>query len=225
LINTLVVDDDFRVAEINAAYVRQVDGFAVVGHAHSASRALAAVDALAPDLILLDLYLPDDSGLTVMRRLAERTHPRPDVLAVTAARDIASIRTAMQLGAVNYLVKPFRSAALRERLTAYRDLRQRLTSLSEADQQEVDTLYGLLHSPNSATLPAKGHSAPTLALVRDAVRAAGHDVSATEVAASVGISRPTAQRYLSYLAQHGIVALQLRYGNTGRPENRYSIGR
>jgi len=126
VISTLVVDDDYRVAAINAAYVEQVDGFAMVGQAHTASQALAAVDARAPDLILLDLYLPDESGLTVMRRLAERTQPRPDVLAVTAARDVASVRTAMQLGAVNYLVKPFRFAALRERLIAYRDLSQRL---------------------------------------------------------------------------------------------------
>jgi response regulator of citrate/malate metabolism len=225
VISTLVVDDDYRVAAINAAYVEQVDGFAMVGQAHTASQALAAVDARAPDLILLDLYLPDESGLTVMRRLAERTQPRPDVLAVTAARDVASVRTAMQLGAVNYLVKPFRFAALRERLIAYRDLSQRLTLMSEADQQDVDALYGLLHAPAPQAPPSKGHSAPTLALVRDAVRASGHDVSAAEVAASVGISRPTAQRYLSYLAQHGIVALQLRYGSTGRPEHRYSISR
>jgi response regulator of citrate/malate metabolism len=61
--------------------------------------------------------------------------------------------------------------------------------------------------------------------MRDAARPSSHDVSAAEVAASVGISRRTAQRYLSYLAQHGIVALQLRYGNAGRPEHRYSINR
>jgi response regulator of citrate/malate metabolism len=225
VINTLVVEDDYRVAAINAAYVKQIDGFTVVAQAHTAGQALCAVDALAPDLILLDLYLPDDSGLTVMRRLAERMDPRPDVLAVTAARDVTSVRTAMQLGAVNYLVKPFRFAALRERLTAYRDLRRRLTSLSEADQQDVDALYGLLHAGGPQAPPSKGHSAPTLALVRDAVRACGHDVSAAEVAASVGISRPTAQRYLSYLTQHGMVELQLRYGCTGRPEHRYSISR
>jgi response regulator of citrate/malate metabolism len=223
MISTLVVDDDFRVAAIHAAYVERVDGFAVAGQAHTAAAALAAVDDLAPDLILLDLYLPDDNGLTVMRRLAERAHPRPDVLAVTAARDVVSVRTAMQLGAVNYLVKPFVFGTLKERLTAYLELRQRLTSLREADQHDVDTLYGLLRTPALPTQPPKGHSAPTLALVRDAVREAGQDVSAAEVAVLVGISRPTAQRYLSYLAQHGVVQLQLRYGSTGRPEHRYRI--
>jgi response regulator of citrate/malate metabolism len=222
MINTLVVDDDYRVAAINAAYVRQVDGFNVIGQAHTAAQTLAAVESTRPDLILLDLYLPDGNGLTVMQRLVEHPHPRPDVLAVTAARDVTSVRMAMQLGAVNYLVKPFRAAALRERLAAYRDLRRRLTSLAEADQHDVDALYGLMHAPPTTLAPPKGHSAPTLALVLDAVRDAGRDLSAAEVATSVGISRPTAQRYLSYLVQHGILRLQLRYGNTGRPEHRYT---
>jgi response regulator of citrate/malate metabolism len=46
-------------------------------------------------------------------------------------------------------------------------------------------------------------------------------VSAAEVAGELGISRPTAQRYLSYLASQGIVELRLRYGGPGRPEQRY----
>lgn len=222
MINTLVVDDDYRVAAINAAYVRQVDGFAVIGQAHTAAQAFAALSAVSPDLILLDLYLPDGNGLSFMRRLAERPHPRPDVLAVTAARDVASVRTAMQLGAVGYLVKPFRAASLRERLTAYRDLRRRLTAITEADQHEVDELYGLLHAPPPARMLSKGVSAPTLTRVLDAVRNAGHDLCAADVATAVGISRPTAQRYLSYLAQRNLVSMQLRYGSTGRPEHRYS---
>jgi response regulator of citrate/malate metabolism len=221
MITTLVVDDDFRVAAIHSAYVQRIDGFAVAGQAHTAAEALTAVDELKPDLILLDLYLPDDSGLAVMRRLAERDHPRPDVLAITAARDVSSVRTAMQLGAVNYLVKPFAFNTLRDRLVGYRDLRQRLTSLEQADQHDVDALYATLHAPTLPASPSKGHSAPTLAMVRDAVCESGQDVSAAEVAVLVGISRPTAQRYLSYLAQHGIVQLHLRYGSTGRPEHRY----
>ncbi len=225
MISTLVVDDDYRVAGIHAAFVAKVDGFQVVGEAHTAAEALQFAAQRAPDLILLDLYLPDADGLSVMRRLGETPGHRPDVLAVTAARDITSVRTAIQLGAVNYLVKPFRFAALRDRLVAYRDLHERLTELEEADQEDVDGLLGLLRGPALPPVPAKGHSAPTLALVRDAIRASDHDLSAAEVAALVGISRPTAQRYLAYLVQHGVVRLQLRYGSTGRPEHRYRIDR
>jgi response regulator of citrate/malate metabolism len=225
VITTLVVDDDYRVAGIHAAYVARVDGFQVVGQAHTAAEALQLAAEAAPDLMLLDLYLPDGDGLSVMRRLNERSGHHPDVLAVTAARDVSSIRTAIQLGAVNYLVKPFPFAALRDRLAAYRDLRTRLAELTEADQEDVDELLGLLRGPSLPPRPAKGHSAPTLALVREAIRVAGRDLSAAEVAELVGISRPTAQRYLSYLVEHGVVHLQLRYGSTGRPEHRYRIDR
>lgn len=224
MINTVIVDDDYRVAAIHAAYVSRVDGYAVVAQAHTAAEALDAAHRLAPDLMLLDFYLPDGDGLSVMRRLAEWPGHRPDVLAVTAARDVTSVRTAMQLGAVNYLVKPFAFPALKERLIAYRDLRARLTRLEEADQEEVDALFGLLR-PTAAPPPGKGHSAPTLALVRNALRDAPSDLSASEVAAQTGISRPTAQRYLSYLVARGLVRLNLRYGVTGRPEHRYRIER
>jgi len=225
VITTLVVDDDYRVAGIHAAYVTRVDGFQVVGEAHTAAEALRLAAEAAPDLMLLDLYLPDGDGLSVMRRLNERAGHHPDVLAVTAARDVTSVRTAIRLGAVNYLVKPFPFAALRERLAAYRDLRTRLAELTEADQEDVDALYGLLRGPALPPRPAKGHSAPTLALVREAIRGADRDLSAAEVAELVGISRPTAQRYLSYLVEHGAVQLHLRYGSTGRPEHRYRIDR
>ncbi|WP_228562024.1 response regulator [Catenulispora rubra] len=233
-VRVLVVDDDYRVAKIHAAYVDRTSGFAVCGQAHSAEAALDLIEVLRPDLVLMDVYLPDGDGLGVIRKLLEAPEsagssgsagPRPDFVVITAARDVSTVRTAMQLGAVHYLVKPFGYPAMAEKLTSYLDLRRRMETLddADADQADVDELFGLLRGqPALPALPAKGHSAPTLELVRNAVRAAGGDVSASEVAELVGISRPTAQRYLSYLTRHGVVRLQLRYGATGRPEHRYS---
>ena len=223
-IRTLVVDDDFRVARIHAAFVERTEGFEVVGVAHGAEQALAAMDELRPDLVLMDVYLPDGDGIGLARGIAERRE-HPDFIIITAARDVGTVRAAMQVGAVYYLVKPFGYQALRDRLVSYQDLRARMAAIdTEADQSDVDALFGLLRGP--AALPAdppKGHSAPTLELVRNAVRAARGDISAAEVAEQVGVSRPTAQRYLSYLAQHGVVRLQLKYGTTGRPEHRYTL--
>lgn len=217
MIRTLVVDDDYRVAAITAAHVSRIPQFAVVGQAHTAEQARSEVARRRPHLVLLDLYLPDGHGLRLVHEM--RAGPqRPDFIVITAARDVESVRSAMRHGAVHYLVKPFGFEKLRERLTAYRDLRRRFDSMSEADQSEVDDLYALLRP--STPLP-KRHSGPTLARVREAVRAAEDDVSATEVAEQVGVSRPTAQRYLSYLAERGIVELRLRYGGPGRPEQRY----
>src|SRR5579884_3927969 len=92
-IRTLVVDDDFRVGGIHAAYVAKVEGFSVVGRAASADEALRAVSELRPDLLLLDVYLPDGSGLDVLRRLTgEAGGPRPDAVVITAARDVGTVR-------------------------------------------------------------------------------------------------------------------------------------
>lgn len=223
-IRTLVVDDDFRVAAVHAGFVGKVDGFEVVGKAASAAEALAAVADLQPDLVLMDVYLPDGNGTAVVRTLMERER-HPDVIVITAARDAHTVRTAMQLGAVHYLTKPFGFAALEERLLAYRRLHERLAGLpGEARQSDIDDLFGILRSPPdvSTLKPAKGHSAPTLELVLQAVRSSAEPVSAADVAGRIGLSRATAQRYLSYLEVHDLVRLQLRYGATGRPEHRYS---
>src|SRR5690349_5610084 len=99
VIRTLVVEDDFRVSGIHAAYVGRVPGFQVVGQAASVAEALADVEEHATDLLLLDIYLPDGSGLEVLRRLTgDAGSARPDAIMTTAARDVASVRSAMKLG-------------------------------------------------------------------------------------------------------------------------------
>jgi response regulator of citrate/malate metabolism len=220
MISTLIVEDDYHVATIHAAYVRKVRGFAVAGHASTAASARTEIRRLAPTLVLLDLYLPDGHGLDLVREsLAGKGH-RPDFLVITAARDMASVRAAMQLGTVHYLVKPFSFTQLEERLNAYRDLHGRLARMDQAEQHEVDTLYGLLRGP--APLP-KGQSGPTMARIRELLVARSRDISASEVAEEVGISRSTAQRYLAELARQGKIELHLHYGAAGRPEHRYRI--
>jgi len=120
---------------------------------------------------------------------------------------------------VHYLVKPFTFAQIEDRLTGYRDLRDRLARTTEAEQHDVDALYRLLRGPTSP----KGQSGPTMAAVRDLLQEVPHEVSATEIAEKIGISRATAQRYLAELARQGKVELRLHYGATGRPEHRYRI--
>lgn len=220
MISTLIVEDDYHVAKIHAAYVRKIPGFAVAGHAASAAAARSEIDRLTPALVLLDLYLPDGNGLDVIRETLARAGRRPDFLVITAARDVASVRAAMQLGTVHYLVKPFSFAQIEERLVAYRDLHARLARTTEAEQHEVDALYRLLRGPAQ---PPKGQSGPTMAVIREFLQAAHRDVSATEVAEQIGISRATAQRYLAELARQGKIELRLHYGATGRPEHRYWI--
>jgi response regulator of citrate/malate metabolism len=223
-IRVLVVDDDFRVAGIHAAFVERTEGFEVVGSSRTAAGALEDVARLDPDLVLMDIYLPDGNGLDVVRALLERPEP-PHVIVITAARELDAVRQAMQLGALHYLVKPFGYEALAEQLESYRRLRNRLDRLDDAPEQaDVDELFQLLRvAPAALTRPPKGHSAPTLSLVLDAVRTGTEPMSASQVAERIGVSRVTAQRYLSYLERHGVLSLHPRYGTSGRPENRYRV--
>jgi response regulator of citrate/malate metabolism len=228
----LVVDDDFRVASVHVGFVEAVPGFRVVGQAGSAADALRQARDLRPDLVLMDVYLPDGDGLEVVRQLLAEPDPAtgsgsaPAVIVISAANDLATVRRAVQLGALHYLVKPFGFAELAERLTAYRHAQERIAALGDAaTQDDVNRLFELLR-PTSAPPPEEGRRlAPTLQAVLDAVAAQRADVSAQEIASAIGISRTTAQRALTQLEQSGLVRLELRYGSTGRPEHRYAARR
>lgn len=221
MIRTLVVDDDYHVAHAHALSVGRVAGFAVVGEAHSGSEAMQLIETERPDLLLLDMYLPDFSGLDLVRRLAGGS-AAPDFLLVTAARDIDSVRAAMQLGAIYYLVKPFSFATLREQLESYRQWRERIDRHQEADQSTVDELYSLLRSPAVAS-STRRNLPPTMARVLEIVRSSPTPLGAAEVADRLGVSRPTAQRYLATLVQRQAIDLDLAYGSTGRPEHLYRV--
>ena len=219
-IRTVVVDDDYRVAEIHSAYVGRVAGFEVIAQAHTAAAAIEAVDRLRPDLLLLDLYLPDEHGLDVAARLRREDHPAVDVIVITAAKDADSVRAAMQHGALHYLLKPFSFPALRDKLLSYAQMRCQLDRLRTADQRGVDRVYGALR-PADSRASAKGGSDYTLAAVEEVLAGRDGDLSASEVAELTGMSRATAQRYLTYLHDLGRVGIRLRYGASGRPEHRY----
>ncbi|MDJ0463034.1 response regulator [Streptomyces sp. H27-C3] len=220
MIDVLVVDDDVRVAEINAAYVTKVAGFRVAGRAHSAAEALEQIRTRSVDLVLLDHHLPDGNGLALVRELRGLGF-QTDVIMVTAARDVATVQAAMRQGALQYLVKPFNFAGLRTKLEAYAALRRTLDGGGEAEQAEVDRIFGALSVSGSPDLP-KGHSPTTAEAVRRVLMSADGPLSAHEIAERGGMSRQTAQRYLKLLERTGRVRLSLKYGETGRPEHRYT---
>jgi response regulator of citrate/malate metabolism len=221
MIRTLVVDDDFRVADLHRLYTEQLGGFEVVGLAHTGAEALLLAERLAPDLVLLDIYLPDMSGLDLLRMIRQGERP-VDVIAITAAQDVATIRSAMQGGAVHYLIKPFTFTVFREKLQSYAEVQARLGRVSRASQADVDRLYGLLRTGLEEELP-KGLSPATRDLVMSVLRAAPEALSASGVARIAGLSRVTARRYLEHLADGGSVEITMQYGAPGRPEHRYRL--
>jgi two-component system CitB family response regulator len=214
VIRVLVVEDDFRVAQVHVDFTRRVDGFTVAGTARTAAECRAFLASHPVDLVLLDCYLPDEPGLDLLAGLAI------DTIMLTAASDAASVRAAIARGALNYLVKPFTAEQLAERLAAYRRYRSVLAADRGLDQAEIDRVWRLLHEGDRPAVP-KGQSAVTVHLVSEALRRSGGPRTAAEIADELGISRATAQRYLAALARDGTAEMRLRYGATGRPEHRY----
>ncbi len=224
MIRTLIIEDDFRVAEINAAYVSMDSDFEVIGIAHTAALGYELVIKERPDLVLLDLYLPDEHGLELFARLQQLARgTKPDVFVITAARDSQSLKDAIQLGAATYIVKPFNGHELIERLRIYKSGLQRLKQSGEVSQAEVDAAVALMRGSKIKELSESASNNPTTSLIAACLQRNSEAMSASEIADELRISRATAQRYLSQMADRKIVSLELQYGNAGRPINKYRL--
>ena len=219
MIKVLIIDDDFMVAKVHAGFIRRTPGFAVVGVAHTGAQAVTETERLQPDLVLLDIHLPDINGLDLMHQLRD-VAPDLDVLVISAAREVDTVRKALRGGIVHYLIKPFSQSDLQERLEHYRNAYHGLDSSKDvAEQSDVNRVFGL--DRTDRPLP-KGCSVETLKLVEAALKEADGDVSAAEVAVQLGTSRVSARRYLEYLNDEGVLEVRLKYG-VGRPERRYLL--
>lgn len=221
-IRTLVVEDDPVLAEAHRLYAERVPGFEVVDVARTGADALRVLAAREVDLVLLDVYLPDMTGLDLCRTLRARGDT-VDVIAVTSARDLPTVRAAVSLGIVQYLIKPFQFSTFRARLQAYAEFRRAAesagTASSALQQDELDRMLDGLRSPRPAQLP-KGLADSTLtALIR--ILKTDSPLTAAELADRAGVSAPTTRRYLEYLTARRLVSGQPRYGGPGRPETVY----
>jgi response regulator of citrate/malate metabolism len=220
VISVLVVEDDPVAADAHRAYVERVPGFEVADVAHTARDAMRFLSAHPVDLILLDLHLPDGHGLDITRAL-RGGGVSADVIVVTSARDLPTVRAAVSQGVVQYLLKPFTFASLRQKLERYAEFRAQVDGGGEAvGQGEVDRALASLRGVDVGARPP-GVIAETMETVERTLRGAANGLSASEVAQSCGMSRVTARRYLEYLAESGSVRREPRYGGPGRPEMEY----
>jgi len=221
-IRLLIVEDDQRISELHRRFVEKTPGFAVVGLANTLEAAFEMTELLAPDLILLDLFFPEGSGMDLLRAIRAGDR-RIDVILITAAREVGALQEALHGGVFDYLVKPVYFDRFQDALNKYRDYFGRLQTGGTLEQQDIDRLF----HPQAAsegpqrTLP-KGVDPLTLGKIRQVFAdPAVRDLSADEVGRQVGVSRITARRYLEFLISEGFLTADLLYGAVGRPERRY----
>lgn len=221
-LRVVVVDDEPDVAALHARLIRGMEGVAVSAVVHRGQAALGAVERFQPHILVLDFGLPDIDGREVLRRLRASNRASIEVIAVTAANDLDSVRYARSAGVHHYLVKPFAISALRDRLTRVMVERRamEMSGSSVLHQENVDRILGGARAPSKVNPLPKGLGAQTLDRVRSAIQGAESGLSAAEIAQEIGASRVTVRRYLEYMHHAGEVALRPEYGK-GRPVNRY----
>lgn len=224
-LRVVVVDDEPAVARLHTRLIGARADCDVVATVGTGPAAVAAITEHEPDLVLLDIYLPGYSGLEVLRHVRASHQHQPEFIAVTAARDFASVREARLTGVRHYLVKPFSVQALEARVS---DVVAELADVPELelDQREIDTMIGAGSASTdgvakTAGLP-KGLSVETMDAVRHALAEAPWS-SASELGERVGISRVSARRYLEHLAGAGLAERRLDYATSGRPGSRYAL--
>jgi two-component system CitB family response regulator len=223
-IRTIIAEDDPRIAEIQHRFLGKLDGFEAIGLAHNLEDCREMIDILEPDLILLDIHFPDGNGLEFLKSLRDENR-NIDVILVTAARDVESVKNAMHGGVFDYIVKPLEFSRMRDSLSRYRDHFDRLSTLDTVEQSDIDSLLPRasthISASKSINLLPKGIDPLTLNKVRDLFQSAPESQGAELVGQNIGASRTTARRYLEYLVSTNELVVDVTYGGVGRPERHY----
>ena len=229
LLHVFIIEDDFRVADINREITSQVKGLTVSGMAKTGDEAMAFLHGASrlPDLILLDMYIPDRRGLELFWEIRTQ-FSRVAIIMLTAATDRETISETVRGGISDYLIKPIEFSRFTLALERFRDQWLALGDKDEWEQADIDRLFGIspsartdLKTDTLETLP-KGIDQLTLDGVRSFLNDSGPlGINAMEAGKAVGVSRSTARRYLEHLVASSEAKAQLNYGEIGRPERRY----
>lgn len=216
---TLLIEDDPMVQEVNREFIEKVDGFKVIDVASNGVEGIQKTKETHPDLVILDIYMPGQDGTEVLHQIRKENLP-VDIIVVTAANDMETVRNVLQHGAIDYIVKPFKFARIKQALDSYRTFRHKLKNQDSLSQDTLDRILYPNQPENQKELP-KGLNPVTVKQVMLFLMKEATLVSAEEVAEGVGIARVTARRYLDYLEKTGELKIDIRYGGVGRPVNRY----
>ncbi|MBS3938346.1 MAG: response regulator [Peptococcaceae bacterium] len=220
-IRVLVVDDDPYVAHLHEQTVRSLPRFHVVGIARSGKQALALAKDLKPDLVILDIYMPEVDGIETLKQLRALRYPT-DAILITAATEAKKLQEAVRYGALDFIIKPFKLQRLIEALQNYAarfDLLHSNEYLSQSDIDKTMRQDELTASADLLILP-KGLNELTLGMISGWLKKQKGPLTAEDMAACSGVSRITARRYLEHLIATNQARVELSYG-AGRPSRMY----
>ncbi len=222
-IDVLIIEDEINIAEIHSQMLKQTTRFRPVAIAETLKMAKVMVKVHQPKLIILDNYLPDGTGIDFFREMvADKSTSKIDVILITAADEISTVKDAMKLGCFDYLLKPVSYTRLQETLERYLSLNNAMNAYDNLEQRQIDNLFNIkLRDKPQQTLP-KGIESITLDKIKRVfAQNIGRKFTALQLSEAVGIGKTTARRYLEYCAANGLLSAENEYGKVGRPERVY----
>ncbi|HET7657200.1 MAG TPA: response regulator [Bacillales bacterium] len=224
MIQVLIVEDDPMVAEINKKYLEALYGFKMVGVVSNGEEALAFLDNHPVDLVLLDIFMPKKNGLELLADIRSMKSS-VDVILISAASDIQSIKSALRLGAFDYLIKPFEFERFHAALVTYQKEQEFISKQKEQlSQEQLDRFLSQSHALASKAELPKGLTKETLQRTVNQIFAwRAKRFSTTDLSEEVGISRVSMRKYLSFLTEIGFITAELNYKSTGRPVYQYHL--
>ncbi len=215
----LVVEDDRLVARLHCRFIAEIPGFSVAGVAATAAHAAELVRVLRPHLLLLDIGLPGEDGVALLRRLRAGGE-EVEAIVVTAATASTTVRATVQLGAIDYLVKPFDQDRLRKSLRLFE---RRMSMLQSAQLAQLDVDRICSEGPNTLRWLPRDVSGSRLEKIREILSSARSPETAEAVASRAGVARVTARRYLEYLVTIGQARMEPVVDGPGRPRKTYQL--
>lgn len=221
MIRVLLIEDDPMVQEVNRQFIERIEGFKIVGIAGNGYEGIKMIKKLKPDLIFIDIFMPAQDGLETIHQIRKEAIT-VDIITITAATDMETIRNVLQNGAFDYIMKPFKFERIKKSLENYRSFQNQLHSKTNLTQQDLDQIRFEKEDYESSNLELpKGLNEVTFKKIMNYLNDQKLPLSAEEVAEKVGLARVTARRYLDYLAKSGHIFIDIQYGGVGRPINRY----
>lgn len=225
MIKTVIVEDDLMVASINSQFAKRNPNIQIVATFHNGKDALDYFKKSDADLVLLDLYMPDCTGLELLSELRS-IGSEIDVIMITAANNAEHINEALQLGIVDYLIKPFQYERFAQALDKYLVRKKAIESGVSFTQEEIDRLVNA-STPSASTKKTelqKGVQQKTLDKIRVCLSAhPGNYLPCEQIASETGLSRVTIRRYMNFLIEGNEVTSMIDYSTGGRPSILYQI--
>lgn len=217
----MIAEDDFRVASIHEEFLLKMKDVEIVGKALNATDTIKMLEEYDVDLLLLDIYMPDELGTDLLPNI-RKIFPKVDVIMITAATDKALLEKAVRNGVYNYLIKPVTLDRFTETIESYKAKKELLDNQSEVNQSIIDDFFGNVkkESIEERNLP-KGIDPLTLQKIKGILNTLINGTTADEMGQKMGASRTTARRYLEYLVSDEWARAELEYGVVGRPERKY----